>query len=307
MPGSRAPQTVEDFVRWGEQRLERARLVYGHGTDNPLDEAAWLVASTLKIPFDALDANRRLALSAEQQAAVRAIIDARITTRKPAAYLLKEAWFAGLRFYVDERVIVPRSHLGEFILERFEPWVVPGEVRRILDLCAGSGCIAIACAHAFPHARVDAADISPDALAVAEINVRAHRLADRVRLVQSDLFAALAGETYDLIVSNPPYVDCADMDALAPEYRHEPALALAAGESGLDAIVRILAEARTHLTATGALAAEVGNSCTALQAAFPEVPFTWLATASGDESVFLLTAAQLEEHAATFSRALPKG
>jgi len=298
------PRTVRDFILWAEQQLESAGLYFGHGTDNALDEAAWLVGGGLKFAPHELDAHLDETLNSAQQVAVRDLVRRRITTRQPAAYLLKEGWFAGLRFYVDERVIVPRSLLGEFILEHFEPWVTPAKVHRALDLCTGSGCIAIALAQAFPQARVDATDISDAALAVARINVEQHGLRERVRLIPSDLFAALGGERYDLIVTNPPYVDPAELAELPEEYRHEPELALVSGHDGLDAIVHILAAAPDHLQADGVLVAEVGNSHATLQAAFPDVPFLWLSTSTGDESVFLLTVEQLRQYQSMFRRAL---
>lgn len=299
-PASKA-LTVRQLIRWGERRLATAGVYFGHGTDNALDEAAWLVCASLHIPYEELDAHLDTVASDAQEQTVRQRVEERIGTRKPAAYLLHEAWFAGLRFYVDERVIIPRSHLGEFIRDAFSPWVEPDRVHAALDLCTGSGCIAIALAHAFPDARIDASDISPDALAVAERNVESYGLQSRVRLVQSDLLAGLPGCRYDLIVSNPPYVDAADMASLPDEYRFEPPIALASGTDGLDAITRILADAPEHLTPQGVLVAEVGNSCVALQERFPDVPFLWLTTSSGDESVFLLTAKQLVEHRARFT------
>lgn len=292
--------TLRDFVHAACERMEEAGLYFGHGTDNALDEAAWLAAAALHIPHQELDERADEELTATQLQTLETLLRQRIETRKPLAYLLHEAWFAGQRFYVDERVIVPRSHLAEFIVDQFQPWIEPERVQRALDLCTGSGCIAVTLAQAFPQAAVDAADIDPDALAVAGINVAAHGLERRIRLVRSDLFAGLAGERYDLIVSNPPYVDAVDMAQLPAEYRHEPAIALASGEHGLDAIVRILALAPEHLHAQGLLAAEVGNSCAALQAAFPAVPFTWLTTATGDESVFVLTAEDLTRHHEAF-------
>ena len=303
-PSGRIPYSVKDFILQGEVRLRQADLAYGHGTDNPRDEAAWLVGRTLGLAPHELDAHLDRVLTPTEQAAVRQIIDARIATRKPAAYLLKEAWFAGLRFYVDERVIVPRSLMGELILDALQPWVATEHVRRVLDLCTGSGCIAIAAALAFPEAQVDATDISADALAVARINVAGHRLEQRVRIMESDLYTALAGVRYDLIVTNPPYVDAMDMAGLALEYRHEPPLALASGASGLDAIVRILAAAAAHLRPGGILVAEVGNSCVALQECYPDIPFTWLATASGDDSVFMLTVEELVRYQALFAAGL---
>lgn len=295
-------QTLRDFILLSERRFRQAKLYFGHGTDNALDEAAWLVSSALTIPFSDLDTHAERHLTEAEQKKLSELVETRIMTRKPLAYLLHEAWFAGLKFYVDERVLVPRSLIGEFIRDRFQPWIDPQPVRRILDLCTGSGCIAIAAAIAYPDAQVDAADISIDALDVARINIRQHQLVERVRPVQSDLFRSLSGH-YDLIITNPPYVDHADMAALPKEYRHEPSLALASGELGLDAIVQILARAAQNLTPEGVLVAEVGNSCMALRKNFSEVPFKWLTTASGDESVFLLTAAQLKKHAARFASA----
>lgn len=296
------PQTLLDWIRWAERRLGRAGLCFGHGTETARDEAAWLVGGALGIAPAALEAHLHDAPSGAQLEKIRGLIEQRITSRKPLAYLLKEAWFAGLKFYVDERVLVPRSLTGEYIRERFVPWLQPERVRRALDLCTGSGCIAIALAHAFPQARVDATDISAAALAVARLNVERHGLRERLRLIRSDLFAALAGERYDLIVTNPPYVSRADMESLPAEYRHEPAAALAAGEHGLDFVIKILAEAAGHLNPGGALVAEVGNSHTALAQAFPDVPFLWLTSETGDESVFLLTAEELEQRQRAFSR-----
>jgi len=295
------PRTVRDFILWAERRFDKARLYFGHGTDNARDEAVWLVISTLQIPYDGLDAQAERRLNEAEQKTVRDLVEARISTRKPLAYLLHEAWFAGLKFYVDERVIVPRSLIGDFIHEQFQPWIDPARVHRILDLCTGSGCIAIAAALAFPQAQVDGAELSTDALAVARINVARYDLEARVQLVQSDLYAGLAGRRYDLILTNPPYVDAADMATLPDEYRHEPALALASGDHGLDAILHILAHAPAHLEPGGVLVAEVGNSHVALAQRFPDVPFVWLTSASGDESVFLLTAEELDRHAGRFA------
>ena len=297
----RAPHTLRDAVLQAATRLEDADLSYGHGTDNALDEAAWLVGHILGLASHQLDQHLDRRLTPTEREAVTRIIDARIATRKPAAYLLREAWFAGLKFYVDERVIVPRSLIGESILDGLQPWVRAERVRRVLDLCTGSGCIAIAIAQAFPKAHVDAVDISVDALDVARINIEHYGLGQRVRPIQSDLYTALGDERYDLIVTNPPYVDSRDMAELPEEYRHEPALALASGNSGLDAILHILAEAHTYLQPNGLLVAEVGNSCVALQQHLPTVPFTWLTTSTGDESVFLLTAAELTQHQSVFT------
>ena len=297
------PRTVRDHVLWAEQRFRQAQLYFGHGTDNARDEAAWLVSSTMAIPFAELDAQSGRRLTPAETGSVRALVETRITTRKPLAYLLREAWFAGHKFYVDERVIVPRSLIGDFLPEQFQPWVRPAQVHHLLDLCTGSGCIAVAAALAFPDAQVEAADLSGDALAVARINVEAHGLGSRITLVQSDLFEQLQDRRYDLILTNPPYVDARDMATLPTEYRHEPELALASGASGLDAIVRILAAAADHLNPHGLLIAEVGNSCVTLQQRFPSVRFVWLTAASGDESVFLLGREELVRHAAPFRAA----
>lgn len=295
------PRTVAQWVFHIAERFERARLTYGHGTDNALDEAAWLVSHTLDIPFATLEQQRNRRVPVAAARIVDDIAARRIELRTPLAYLIHEAWFAGHKFYVDERVIVPRSIIGDFIPRRFSPWL-RAPVRRALDLCTGSGCIAIALAHAFPEAQVDAVDIDGDALAVAARNVGLHKLERRVQPLQSNLFAELTGR-YDLIVSNPPYVDAKTLRGLAPEFQHEPALAFAGGADGLDLIIDILACASEHLSEDGLFIAEVGNSCHALQAAFASVPFTWLQAAGGDESVFMLSAAALREHATTFNAA----
>lgn len=281
-------RSVHAVIRRVARRLKRANVHFGHGTDNPQDEAAWLVGSVLKLSPQELEPHLKDELNPTQQAAIDSLMELRISTRKPLAYLLREAWFAGHKFYVDERVIVPRSLTGEFIMAQFHPWVEPARVHRILDLCTGSGCMAIALAYAFPDARVEAADISDAALAVARLNVENHALRDRVHLIQSDLFDGLSGSRYDLIVTNPPYVARAEMKSLPPEYRHEPALALEAGPEGLDAVMRILSGALAHLNSNGILVGEVGNSAATLQNKFPSVPFTWLTSETGDESVFLL-------------------
>ena len=288
-------------MRAVERRFRRAKLHYGHGTANARDEAAWLVGHALRTAPSRLASRLTRPVTKTQTKKIEALAAERIVTRKPLAYLLQEAWFAGLKFHVDERVIVPRSLTGEFIQEHFQPWIEINRVRQILDLCTGSGCMAIACALAFPRARVDAADISDDALAVARRNVEKHGLRKRVRLIRSDLFGALRGKRYDLIVTNPPYVGHAEMETLPPEYRHEPGLALASGEHGLDAITRILAQAPQHLAPGGILVAEVGNSAAKLQEKYPSVPFMWLATTQGDESVFLMTAEELARHRRAFT------
>ena len=291
--------TIKDYIRWGASRFGQAQLSFGHGMASAIDEAAYLTLHTLHMPVDTPSLYFDSRLTQDERNAIAAIIQARVETRKPAAYLTKEGWFCGLPFYVDERVLVPRSPIAEYIEKQFAPFIDPADVHHVLDLCTGSGCIGIACAYAFPHAQVDLSDISADALEVAAINVERHHLTGQAELIQSDLFAQLEGRQYDLIVSNPPYVDADDMAALTPEYWKEPAdLALASGEDGLDHVRRILRDAAKHLTPHGILVVEVGNSQYALQAAYPEVDFHWLAFERGGDGVFLLTAAQVYELAA---------
>jgi ribosomal protein L3 glutamine methyltransferase len=288
-------QTVRDWIRWGASRFRQAGLFFGHGTATALDEAAALVLHTLHLPYDLPFTYFDAVVLPEERGKIAALIERRVAERKPLAYLIREARFAGLSFYVDERVLVPRSPLAELVEERFAPWVDPDAVRTVLDIGTGSGCIAIACAHAFPEALVDATDISPDALAVARVNVERHNLGERVRLIRSDLFDGLEGAKYDLIVSNPPYVARAEWESLPAEYHAEPRLGLESGADGLDAPRRILAEAAEHLNPGGALIVEVGNSAAALEEAFPNTPFCWLEFSRGGEGVFALTAEQLEE------------
>ncbi len=256
------------LIRQTERRLRAARLHYGHGTDNPRDEAAFLVLRGLGLPFDA-DLGR-----AADAAKVEALVEARIKKRIPAAYLLHEAWLAGLRFHIDRRVIVPRSHIAELLAGRLEPWLKRSP-RRILDLCTGSGCLAILAARAFPRAEVHASDLSAAALAVARRNAEQHGMRKRIRLIRSDLFAALRGMRYDLIVSNPPYVASSEMRRLPAEYRYEPGLALAAGKDGLEVVRRLLAEAPAHLFPSGMLVCEVGSGRRNVERAFPAMPFLW--------------------------------
>jgi ribosomal protein L3 glutamine methyltransferase len=287
--------TIADFVRWGASLFSEAGLCFGHGTDNAMDEASYLVLHALHLPAHLPDYQRMARLTEREKEAVVDLLLRRVQQRRPAPYLTHEAWFAGLKFYVDERVLVPRSPLAEIIDQRFAPWL-ECEPDRVLDLCTGSGCIAIACAYAFRDAEVDAADISLDALEVAMINIQAHELKGHVHAVHSDLFAALEGRCYDLIVSNPPYVATAEMERLPVEYRHEPAHALEAGDDGLDYVVRILRRAAAHLTEGGLLVVEVGGSAQALQRRLPHLPFVWLEFQRGGDGVFLLTAQQLAEY-----------
>lgn len=287
--------TLRDYVRYAASRFSAAKLAYGHGTSGPLDEAAALVLHALHLPYDLPGGYFDGKLVPDEREAVLSLIERRIAERKPLAYLTHEAPFAGLSFYVDERVLVPRSPIAELIEQRFQPWLEESdEDMQILDLCTGSGCIAIACAQAFPDAGVDATDVSPDALAVARINIEKHALGERVWALESDVYSALAGRQYDLIVSNPPYVNLAEWQGLAPEYHAEPRLGLEAGGDGLDCVRRILRDARRHLKPNGILVVEVGSAAEALEAAYPEVAFHWLEFERGGEGVFLLTAEQLE-------------
>ena len=285
--------TIKSSILDIEQRLDQAGVFFGHGTDNARDEAVWLVCGILGIDFDRLDDVLDQAVSDSDQRKIEALISQRIEQRIPTAYLLQQAWFAGLEFYVDQRVLIPRSHIGELILEGFSPWIAADKLRHVLDLCTGSGCIAVAIAHYLPHIQVDASDISAEALAVARINIDRHQVGDRVQLIQSDLFQGIGKRKYDLIVTNPPYVAEQSMRKLPEEYRHEPVLALASGEAGLDAVDIILKQAKHYLNPGGLLIAEVGESAERLQARYPKVPFLWLATATGEESVFMLTYDQL--------------
>lgn len=284
--------TMADMVRWGASRFAEAGLTYGHGTENALDEAYALVRFALHLPHEipAYMLNSHLSKLERQQ--VLDLLQERVTSRLPAPYLTHESWFAGLSFYVDQRVLIPRSPIAELIHDGFEPWINSSRVNSILDLCTGSACIAVACAVAFPEAKVDATDISEDVLDVAKINVQQYELEDQVGLIQSDVFEQVSGE-YDVIVSNPPYVNREDMTALTEEYRHEPALALKAGDDGLDIVRQVLKDAARHLKPEGILVVEVGNSYPELQLAYPDMPFAWPEFAHGGHGVFILTREQL--------------
>lgn len=289
--------TIRDYWRWGASQFQAAGLHYGHGTDNAFDEALALILHALHLPHQRVDDILDARLTLDEREHVVALLARRRDQRLPLPYLTGEAWFAGLPFTVDARVLIPRSPVAELIEAGFEPWCAGEPPARILDLCAGSGCIGIACALYLDGSEVVLADIDADALAVAQSNIERHQAADRVRAVRSDLFAGLAGERFDLIISNPPYVDAEDMAALPAEYRHEPELALAAGDDGLDLVRRMLREAPDHLNDGGLLIVEVGNSWVALEEAYPTVPFTWLEFERGGHGVFLLTRDQLLEHA----------
>lgn len=286
--------TVRDWLRWAVSRFSEAQLSFGHGCLNAYDEAAWLILHTLHLPVDQLETFIDARLTHEERLKVLEVLQQRITRRLPAAYLTHEAWLGEFRFYVDERVIVPRSYFAELLENGFAPWVDdPYAVTDALDLCTGSACLAIIMAHTFPNAQVDAVDISTEALAVANKNVADYGLEEVVVPVHSDLFAKLGGKQYDLIISNPPYVTTESMDALPPEYRHEPALALAAGDDGLDIVRRILSGAKAHLKPGGVIAIEVGHNRDLVEAAFPQLEAVWLDAEGGDEKVFLLTREQL--------------
>jgi ribosomal protein L3 glutamine methyltransferase len=291
---AKEPTSVAAWIDRAAGRLESAGLHFGHGTDNARDEAAWLVLHCLGAPLDGSFSDWGRAVSAADAGEISRLLEARCSSGKPLAYLLGSAWFAGLEFEVTADVLVPRSPLAELILDRFQPWVEPDCVERVLDLCTGSGCIAIAAASALPRAQVDASDISAAALQVAGRNVRRHGLADRVTLLRSDLFRSLPPKRYDLIIANPPYVPRDDLPGLPSEYRAEPSLGLAAGDDGLDAVLRILLDAPGFLVQDGVLICEVGESEERLAALLPAVPFLWLEFERGGSGVFVMTRDQLE-------------
>lgn len=289
-----AARTVGQRIEAAATRFERAGLHFGHGTHTAYDEAAWLMLHALDAPIDTLDAQLRRAPTAAQAERFDRLVSQRIDRRIPAAYLIHEAWLGEHRFHVDERVIVPRSFIAELLDEALTPWVAdPAPVTSVLDMCTGSGCLAILAALTFPNAKVDAVDLSDDALAVARRNVADYALEARVQLHRSDLFRNLPRKSYDLIISNPPYVDAPSMKALPDEYRHEPAMALGSGRDGLDATRVLLREAKHYLAETGLLVVEIGHNRAQLERAFPHLPFTWLSVSAGDDYVFLLERRQL--------------
>ena len=286
------PRTIQDWVNWGARRFTRAGLHFGHGTDNAHDEAYALVRWALKLPHHPTPAQLRKALSPAHAKRLQTLLDLRIATRKPAAYLTGESWFAGLRFEVDERVLIPRSPIAELIVERFRPWIAH-HPRRILDLCAGSGCIGIACARAFPQAHVDAIEFDSGALRLLKRNIARHRVGKRMRAIQSDLFGKLKNERYDLIVSNPPYVPTARWRAMPAEYAHEPKLALEAGRDGMDLVRRIVRESPRFLDEQGTLVCEVGGSVPEFDLRFPDLPVIWPEFEHGGDGVFVISRKEL--------------
>ncbi|SDA22474.1 [LSU ribosomal protein L3P]-glutamine N5-methyltransferase [Nitrosospira sp. Nsp18] len=289
-------QTVRDLLRFAVSRFNDAGLFFGHGSTSAYDEAVYLVLHTLHLPLDQLEPFLDARLTSVELDQVLGILRRRATEKIPAAYLTNEAWLGDFSFYVDERAIVPRSFIAELLQEQLAPWIEePGNIHSALDLCTGSGCLAVLLAHAFENAAIDAADISHEALQVAQKNVSDYDLEHRISLVRSDLFAALAGRRYDLIISNPPYVSAKSMATLPEEYCHEPRSALASGEDGLEATRAILLQASDYLTDRGILIVEIGHNRQALEQAFPLTPFTWLETSAGDEFVFLLRRDQLPE------------
>jgi ribosomal protein L3 glutamine methyltransferase len=287
--------TLRDLLRYAVTRFNTAGLFFGHGSSNAFDEAAYLLLHSLKLPLDKLDPFLDARLLPDEIDALLKVIERRASDRVPAAYITNEAWLGEYRFYVDERVIVPRSFIAELIPEQFSPWVSdPESVMNVLELCTGSGCLPIMLADAFPNAQVDAVDISADALVVARRNVADYELQDRISLIESDLYAKVPKKKYDLIVTNPPYVNAGSMDKLPQEYRHEPQMALAGGADGMDLVRKIVAGAAQRLTKNGVLIVEIGNEREHAEAAFSDLELTWLSTSAGDDMVFLLTADQLK-------------
>ncbi|MDE0925705.1 MAG: 50S ribosomal protein L3 N(5)-glutamine methyltransferase [Methylophilaceae bacterium] len=287
--------TIRDWIRYAVSQFEVSDIFYGHGADNSYDEAIWLIMSGLHLPMDTLENFLDANITSTERDHLANLIEQRVTNHTPTAYLVKEAWLHDFKFYVDERVLVPRSFIAELLLDdSLTPWIeFPEMVESAADLCAGSGCLGILLAHAFPDATVDVIDISPDAIDVSNINIANYGLEEQVTAIQSDMFTALAGKTYDVLISNPPYVDAPSMAVLPTEYRNEPQLALGSGTDGLDHTHTILREAANYLTDEGVLIVEIGHNREALLEAYPAVPFVWLDTSAGDQFVFLLTKAQL--------------
>jgi ribosomal protein L3 glutamine methyltransferase len=297
-------ETIRDYIRWGASQFTEAKLFHGHGTATAIDDAAALVLHSLYLPYDLAECYFGSKLTPVERVKITDLINRRVNERIPSAYLMQEAVFAGLTFYVDQRVLVPRSPFAELIKEQFSPWVDPDKVHRVLDLCTGSACIAIACAYAFPDAHIDAVDLSTDALEVAKINLAKHKLEDQLSLYQSDLFSALPAQKYDLIVSNPPYVAISEWEQLPDEFHAEPEMGFTGGESGLDLVIKILFDAAEYLTEQGILIIEVGSSAETLKSQFSNIPFYWLEFEQGGDGVFLLTAEQVFTFNEQFKKAM---
>ena len=296
--------TLRDLIRWGTSQFNAAQLSFAQGMPTAIDEAVYLCLSALHLPPDFSAEYFDCVLTMDERLHVLSMFQQRIELHKPAAYITKEAWFAGLSFYVDERVLIPRSPMAEIIQHQFSTWIPPDQVQNILDLCTGSGCIAIACAYAFEQAQVAASDVSDDALAVAEINRQNHALQNRLELIQSDLFESIADKNYDIIISNPPYVSAQEMQSLPKEFDYEPgSLALSAGETGMDIVLPMLIRAPDYLAEDGILVVEVGYSKPILEQMLPKVPFFWVDFEFGGDGVFVLTAEQLQAHQADFKQA----
>lgn len=282
-------QSIRDYIRFAVSQFNQAKLFFGHGSSDAYDEAVYLILQTLHLPLDRLEPFLDAQLTKDEQAQVLNNIQQRVEKRIPAAYLTHQAWLGDFSFYVDERVIVPRSFISELLLEQLNPWISdPDSINNVLDLCTGSGCLAILAAHAFPNCNIEAVDLSADALAVAKRNVAGYALQSRINLIESDMFTKLDSNQYDLIISNPPYVDAESVSALPQEYLHEPELSLGSGNDGLDATRIILKHAAQHLTENGLLIVEIGHNRDVLEAAYPNLPFTWLDVSSGEQFVFML-------------------
>lgn len=282
--------TIRDWIRFAVSEFEASNIFFGHGTDNAYDEAVWLVMGALHLPLDTVENFLDARLITSEREKLAAFIETRVTKHTPTAYLLKEAWLQGFKFYVDERVLIPRSFIAELLVHDLSPWIeYPEMIESAADICTGSGCLGILLANSFPNAVVDVVDISQDAIDVCNINIQNYGLQDQVTAVKSDMFSALAGKTYDVIISNPPYVDAPSMASLPKEYQNEPQLALGSGDAGLDHTHTLLREAANHLNDGGLLIVEIGHNRDALEAAYPHVAFNWLEVSSGDQFVFLLT------------------
>ena len=295
-------KSIRDYIRWGASQFAENKVFLGHGIATSLHESAALVMHALYQPYHLDDCYLDAVLTLDERRKVMHLLERRIKERKPVAYLTNEAIFAGLSFYVDERVLVPRSPIAELIEQRFEPWVDEEQIFNVLDLCTGSACIAIACAYAFPEARVDAVELSDDAIAVAQINIDKHDVSEQLTIYKSDLFNALPDNKYDVIVSNPPYVAIQEWKELPTEYHNEPEMGFTAGVTGLDLVLRILVDANDYLTEQGILIIEVGSSAETLQQMFPEIPFYWLEFERGGDGVFLLTAEQVQQYHEHFKK-----